>query len=240
MIDAIERATPDGARLVVVDAITSITGLVFPAQAIVERLHARGIPVLIDGAHVPGHLPLALGTLMADYFVGNLHKWLFACKGCAVLYVRRDRQDGVDPLGWSHGIDQGFTGRFDFQGTREPSPWLTAEDALAFQATHGDRRIRAHNVALRREAGAMWCDRFGVRPPAPESMLGALQTLPLPFPTDGTQAQADALNRRLWEDHRIEAMFAPFRGRVWVRIAAQIYNHLAEYEQLADRVSALG
>jgi isopenicillin-N epimerase len=239
VVAAVEAVLPERARIAVFDGITSITGLVLPTDALVALCRARGIPVLVDAAHVPGHLPVDLGASQADYWVGNLHKWLFACKGCAVLHVRRDRQDEVDPLVWSHGLDQGFTARFDFQGTRDPSPWLAADAALAFRSELGADRIRAHNVRLRREAGAMLCERLGVVAPAPGEMLGALQTLPLPFATEGCQDAADALNRRLWEEHRIEAMFMAFGGRVWLRIAAQIYNRLEDYERLAAALLAL-
>ncbi|MEZ4237811.1 MAG: aminotransferase class V-fold PLP-dependent enzyme [Myxococcota bacterium] len=240
IVAAVQAALPERARLAVLDGITSVTGLVLPTAALTALCHDRGIPVLIDAAHVPGHLPVDLGATAADYWVGNLHKWSFACKGCAVLHVRRDRQEGIDPLVWSHGLDAGFTARFDFQGTRDPSPWLAASAALGFQRAHGADRIRAHNVRLRREAGAALCRRFGVRPPAPEALLGALQTLPLPFPTAGTQAEADALNAHLWRTHRTEAMFVPHAGRTWLRIACQIYNHPAEYERLADQILAYG
>jgi len=98
----------------------------------------------------------------------------------------------------------------------------------------GADRIRAHNALLRERAGALLCDRLGLVPPAPREMLAAMQTLPLAFPTDGTRPAADAINLRLFREHHVEAMFMPFGGAVWNRIACQIYNHLADYERLAD------
>ncbi|MEQ1503187.1 MAG: aminotransferase class V-fold PLP-dependent enzyme [Myxococcota bacterium] len=234
VIDAVERTMPDDTKLAVFDGITSITGLVFPVEALVGLCRARGIPVLIDAAHVPGHLPVDLGALEADYWVGNCHKWLFAPKGCAVLHVRRDRHEQLDPVVFSHGVGTGLSSAFDWLGTRDPSPWLAMDAALDFVDQFGADRIRAHNVLLRESEAELLCGRFGLTPPAPSSMLGALQTLPVPFPTDGTQATADAINRHLWETHRVEVMFAPFRGRVWMRIAAQIYNRPEDYERLGD------
>ncbi|MEQ1571223.1 MAG: aminotransferase class V-fold PLP-dependent enzyme, partial [Myxococcota bacterium] len=149
VLDAVDRALPDRVRLAIFDEITSITGLVFPVAALVERCRARGIPVLVDAAHVPGHLPIDLSVSGADYWVGNCHKWLFAPKGCAVLHVRRERHDELDPVVWSHGVGTSLTGAFDFQGTRDPSPWLAMEAALAFVNRFGADRIRAHNALLR-------------------------------------------------------------------------------------------
>jgi isopenicillin-N epimerase len=239
ILQVVDRTMPDHTKLAVFDEITSITGLVFPVAELVQRCRSRQIPVLIDGAHVPGHLPTDLAGLEADYWVGNCHKWLFAGKGCAVLHVRRDRHDEIDPVIFSHEVGTTLSASFDFQGTRDPSPWLAMEAALDFVNRYGADRIRAHNVLLRAEAGAMLQERLGVEAPAPASMLGALQTLPLPFPTEPTRAAADALNARLWDQHKIEAMFMPFGDRVWLRIACQVYNRLADYEKLADALSSL-
>lgn len=224
----------DRVKLAVFDEITSITGLVFPVAALVALCRMHGIPTLIDGAHVPGHLPVDLSSLDADYWVGNGHKWLFTPKGCAVLHVRRERRAGLDPVVFSHGIGTSLSGAFDWQGTRDPSPWLAADAALAFVQSLGADRIRAHNVLLRESIGSLFCDRWGIALPAPPSMLAALLTLPVPIPTDGTQATADAISRHLWDDHRVEAMFMAFQGRVWFRASAQIYNRLYDYQRLIE------
>jgi isopenicillin-N epimerase len=232
--EVLEGTSRERVKLAVFDEITSITGLVFPVGDLVALCQEHGIPTLIDGAHVPGHLPIDLSALGADYWVGNCHKWLFTPKGCAVLHVRRERHAGIDPLVFSHGVGTGLSGSFDFQGTRDPSPWLSVEAALEFVESLGADRIRAHNVLLREQAGTMLCDRWEVAAPAPTSMLGALQTLPIPIDTDGTQNTADAINRHLWDDHRVEAMFMAFQGKVWVRISAQIYNRPYDYQRLVD------
>lgn len=240
VLDAIGATLPANAKLAIVDHITSATGLIFPAAEIVALCRGRGIPVLIDGAHVPGHLPVDLGALDADYWVGNLHKWLYTPKGCAVLRVRRDRRDALEPLVFSHEIGRGFSASFDFQGTRDPSPWLAAEAALGFvEALGGPDRIRAHNFALRRTAGALLCERWHVEPPAPLEMLGALQTLPLPARIEGTAANAAAWNARLWDEQKIEIPFIPFGGRLWIRTSAQIFNTLSDYERLADVLAGM-
>jgi isopenicillin-N epimerase len=63
-------------KLVVVDHIASPTGFVFPVAEVVAACHAVDVPVLVDGAHAPGQLDVDLAAIDADFWVGNLHKWV--------------------------------------------------------------------------------------------------------------------------------------------------------------------
>ena len=107
-----------------------------PVAQLVRKLEGRGIPTLVDGAHAPGMLELDLEALRPAYYTGNLHKWVCAPKGAAFLWVREDKQAGLQPPVVSHGNNtprpgfSAFQDRFDWAGTFDPAAWFCAGEAI--------------------------------------------------------------------------------------------------------------
>jgi isopenicillin-N epimerase len=243
---AIERAATDRTKLLLVDHVTSPTGLVLPVERLVERFAVRGVDTLVDGAHAPGMLPLALDRLGAAYYTGNCHKWLCAPKGAAFLHVRRDRQRAVRPLSISHGANSPrgdrsrFRLEFDFTGTMDPTPWLCVPAALDFLdglLPGGLPALRRRNHELAVAGRDLLLRATDGRPLAPASMLGSLASVELP-PCDALgppPLRLDALQERLLARHRIEVpvMRWPSPRLRLLRISPQAYNGLEQYERLA-------
>jgi len=93
-------------------------------------------------------------------------------------------------------------------------------------------------------AQRLLCDALGIQVPAPESMIGTLAAVPLPPRSAAMPADAqwmDVLQQRLYEDHRIEVpVFTwPAPPQRLLRVAAQLYNDLPQYERLAAALPAL-
>ncbi|MBM0740572.1 aminotransferase class V-fold PLP-dependent enzyme [Phormidium sp. CLA17] len=231
-------------RLALLDHVTSQTGLVFPLAELIQEFNQRGIETLIDGAHVPGMLPLNLRKLNATYYTGNCHKWLCSPKGAAFLYVRRDRQPNIRPLTISHGANADRPNRsrfhleFDWMGTDDPTAYLCVPTAIQFMDSllpGGWAEMMATNRALAIAARETLCDALDISPPCPNELLGSLAVVPLP---DGNwQTLHDALLKK----YQIEVPIIPWGhplGRQ-IRISAQIYNHPAQYEYLAKALVEL-
>lgn len=229
-------------RLLVVDHVTSPTALIFPVERIVRACAEGGVDVLVDGAHAPAMLPLDVASIGAAYYAGNLHKWAFAPRGAAFLWVRPDRQAGVHPTIISHRLGEGFAREFSWQGTRDVSAWLTVPRAIAFLADLGERRVRQHNHDLAVWAHRLLSDRWGVAPlsPADGLLLGSMATLALPGNlSEMSEAECDALQQRLYAEHRVEVPLPRLGNRTLLRVSCQVYNTAKQYERLADVVAGL-
>jgi isopenicillin-N epimerase len=245
-------------RLAILDHITSPTAVVFPIEQLVRRLAERGVDTLVDGAHTAGMVPVDLERLGAAYYSGNCHKWLCSPKGAGFLYVRPDRQEGIQPPVISHGYNQPrvgyspFQDYFDWPGTIDPTPWLCVGESIRFISglVPGGiaglmRRNREQVIAARR----MLCQRLPwLRPVCPESMLGSMCAFHLPEIPAATSAADPAapvplprLGRVLGERYSLElpVFYWPAPPKVIMRISAQVYNTPEEYDRLAQALSEL-
>jgi len=251
VVEPLVAAITAKTRLLLIDHVTSPTGLVLPVATLVRAYRERGIDVLVDGAHAPGMLDLDLRSLQPTYYTGNCHKWVCAPKGAALLFVTRERQAGVRPLTISHGANSPRTDRtrfrleFDFTGTLDYTPYLCVPAAIDSMGTlfpGGWAELRAHNRDLARAGRDVLCRALGCSPPAPDAMLGSLAAVPLPDATEPSSPSGlDPLHVGLFERCRIEVPVMPWPAwpRRLLRISAQAYNTRAQYEWLADALVAL-
>ncbi len=245
----LERVGPR-TRLGLFDHITSLTGMVMPIADIVRGLSERGVDVMVDGAHAPGMLELDIPSIGAAYYTGNYHKWLCAPKGAALLYVRQDSQEKIRPLTISHGANMTHTDRsrfwleFDWTGTRDFSPYLAVADSIRFMGSllpGGWDELMKRNRSLALEARNRICEQLGVESACPDSMIGALASIPLGGGRYGfstTKLDFDPLENALREEYGIEVpvLACPDGPASILRISAQIYNRIEQYEYLADAV----
>jgi len=230
--DAIARAITPRTALAVIDHITSPTGVIFPLQQIIALFKDRGIPVLIDGAHAPGQIDLNLDTLGADYYVGNCHKWLYAPKGAALLWVDKKHQSKIHPTVISHFLGGGFQTEFGWTGTLDPTAFLSIPAGIEFHqklAAAGSREY-THQILLdaRREISAA----LGVPLAAPAEMLANLCTFLLPHDPEATDERVQHLHDILFDEYRIEVPAMNANGKLYMRASSQVYNDPSDFDAL--------
>jgi isopenicillin-N epimerase len=242
LVDAVERAITPRTRLALFDHITSPTALRLPIEALVDCFRARGIPVVVDGAHAPGQIALDVAALGATWYVGNCHKWLCAPKGSGFLVVA----DGAParPVVTSHGasLEYGPANRLhaelDWAGTQDPSPHLVVPAAIAAVAAEagGWPAIYQRNHALVCELHRRLTDGLGGPPLAPDDALGCMAAMPIRLPPGlAPPALQDRLLRDGWEIPIVEFPTGPL-----IRISAHLYNHAGEADLLAAKLHSLG
>jgi len=225
LINAVTSQT----KLLVIDHITSVSGIIFPVQEIIDYCKRNDILILIDGAHAPGFLNLNLGELNPDWFTGNLHKWLFTPKSVGILYVAKPENPEIHPTVISNDYDKGFTKEFDWVGTRNFCSWLTVPECIDFHRKYFDYDYCRELSIYSRE---LLIKDSGLHPMAHEKLTGLMQSFWLPESAGSKIEDVLALRQKLLSRYGIEVFLNPFKGRIVLRITSQIYNSENEYSML--------
>jgi len=233
VLEAVAAALSPRTCLAVFDHIASMSALKLPVAELTLLAKKAGARVLIDGAHAPGQIALDVPAIGADWYVGNCHKWLMAPRGAGFLWASPESQPLIHPLAISHDLGQGFHAEFDWTGTRDFTSFLCVPDGIDFHGELGGAALMARNAALAAEAAQFLVGRWGTRTLAPASLFASMVPVQLPLADAPTIETAIALEHRLSDEHHIEAAIMAQADGLWVRLAAQAYNEIGDYERLA-------
>lgn len=245
--DCVMQDVSGDTRLLVVDGIASQTGLIFPVNRIIAACRCRGVQILVDAAHVPSVLPVNLEgnpDLTPDFWTGNFHKWAFAPKTVAALYVAPKHREMIRPLVTSLFHGDGYPTEFDWVGTYDPTPFLSLPAGLDFfDRIGGMERVRQHNRALIRLGRDLVSSALETPLPvsaaATERMYAyfALVRLPDRFAMTNHH-QGHPLMAGLYDQHHFEVPFTCFGGQGYMRLSAQVYNCPDDFRRLASILPA--
>jgi isopenicillin-N epimerase len=231
-------------RVIYLSHISSPTALRFPVEAVCTRARQAGILTLVDGAHAPGQIPLDLNSIGADFYTGNCHKWMLSPKGAGFLYVREAVQELVEPLvvSWGyHATAETTTGSrfldyFGWSGTQDPAAYLSVPAAIQFMQDHNWDRVSHQCHTLLRSALQKISEMIGIEPmyPLDSDFYHQMGIAPLPSQTDIT-----TLQKRLYDEWRVEVPLINWNGQKFVRISVQGYNTPDDLEALIDGLNKL-
>jgi len=131
-------------RLVMVPHVVNITGQILPVRKIVDMAHAKGVDVMVDGAHAFAHFDYKISDLGCDYYGASLHKWLGSPLGSGILYVRRDKIPALWPIfgDWRMTQDADIM-KLNHTGTHPVHTDLAISSAIAFHNAIGTHRKEA-------------------------------------------------------------------------------------------------
>jgi isopenicillin-N epimerase len=231
--DFVRGITPR-TKAIAISHITSTTALVLPVPEICAAARQRGLITIVDGAHIPGHLPLDLRELPADIYTGACHKWMMTPKGASFLYVRRELQSLFDPLliGWGYKSDQPSHSQFlDYhqaQGTRDIAAFLTIPRSITFMQANHWPEIATVCRQLVRDNALRFCDLLGSEPICPinEDFLGQMFAIEIQTP------DIDQLKRYLFETFRVEVAVNRHGNRTLLRYSINAFNSQDDLDRL--------
>ena len=239
LIDQFFQGLTSKTRVVFISHITSQTALIFPVKEIIKIAKEKGLITIIDGAHVPGHIPLDIHALGCDFYTGAIHKWLCGPKGSSFLYVKKKHQNWVKPVIYSwgkFGDDPGpteFLQDFQWQGTRDMSAFLSIPAALDFYFRHIKKsQYQCRDINL--EAYSKFESQLGTKPLSTGAKwLGQMVAHPLPenTPLD--------IKEKLWDIHKIEIPVFEWNKIKLIRLSVQIYNDKEEIDLLMSALKSL-
>ena len=221
--------------VIVLDHITSETGVLFPVDDIIAAIRATHphAKFVIDAAHSAGMLEHPLPNTY-DVWVGNLHKWLCAPRPAGALICGSPEIRALmKPLAPSWGFEDGFPTSFEWQGTSDYSAYLSVPAAIAFQEQWSYAQRDMHNRNVADGAAALLRNAWGT-----QNHLGGtveapwLRMVQLPLDQPLTKSQIDLLVERAGLELNTECMCMTVRDKSYVRLSAHMYNEIDQYENL--------
>eukprot|EP00727_Mastigamoeba_balamuthi_P013690 m51a1_g8944 putative class v aminotransferase (696) ;mRNA; r:982298-985155 len=251
IVDEVERAlralqaSPPMPRLANFCHVTSRTAYVFPAARLTALLHRYKVPVCIDGAQAPGHIPLNVNAIGAEYYIGTLHKWVYTPQGVAFIVAKPHCREGLTPLTVSYYHGQGYQSEFSYCGLVDFAPFLAVSQALKFvkHVCGGWSSVWAYGRDFACKAvdilEAKWGTKVFQRDP---ECYARMPLVPIPNGTVQTRATASALMAYL-AAKKITVLMPRIKIKgidtICVRVSCQVFNELAEVHRLADAILEL-
>lgn len=214
-------------KLLMIPHMVNITGHILPVRAICDMAHARGVPVMVDGAHAFAHIDFRMPDLGCDYYGSSLHKWLSTPLGAGLLYVRKDRIASLWPVfGENARTADDDIMKLNHTGTHPCHTDLGIENAIEFHEMIG---------AARKEARLRWVQQYWT------SRVRETPKIVLNTPADpkrscaianvGIEGMAPAdLAKTLLEKYKIFTVAINNPGALGVRVTPQVYTSTAELD----------
>ena len=228
-------------KAIFISHITSTTALKFPVKEICTIAKEKGLFIMVDGAHAPGHIQLDISDIDADAYTGACHKWMCAPKGCSFLYVRKELQHLFDPLIVSWGYksvmpsNSQFIDYHQMQGTRDFSAFLTVPKLIEFLNENNWMQVAADCRKLAHSNYQRFCDLLNTQPLAPvtDEFLGQMCSMQI------KTTETEKLQRLLYEKYKIEIPVMRQDDKVYLRYSINAFNSQDDLDKLYNALTEI-
>lgn len=235
------KGVSDETKVVFISHITSATALILPAKEIVEEAKKRGLFVIVDGAHVPGHIDLNIDELGADDYIGAVHKWLNGPKGCSFLHLKSEHQSWLEPLIVSWGYEAEVPSHSQFidyhqmQGTKDLAAFCVTPEVIDYfeKENWWEKSKVAKQQIL--DNYKVLCDLFGTEPicPLTNEFLGQMCAIPV------GDRDAFEIRDRLRAEFKVELPATELGNQQFIRLSTQAYVDQTDIDRLKDALKQL-
>ena len=240
-VDDFFKGLTSKTKAIFISHITSATALIFPVKEICDIAKAKGLFTIVDGAHVPGHIPLDIAELQADVYTGACHKWMCAPRGCSFLYVKKEWQHLFDPLLISWGYDSAstsdsqFLDYHQFQGTRDFSAFLTVPRTIQFLQENDWPAVAKDCRQIAQSNYMRFCNLLNTKPlcPVTDEFLGQMCSIPV------STSQPQKLQQLLFEKYGIEVPVMKQGDLTFIRYSIQAFNSQEDLDKLYDALKEI-
>ena len=140
IVKAYEEAITPRTKIIHVTHMVNWVGQLMPARKISDMAHARGIEVVVDGAHSFGLIDFKISDLHCDYFGTSLHKFLSAPIGTGMMWVKAEKIEKLWPLTCNSAPHSADIRKFETLGTRSFPLEQGIGEAINFHEGIGSRR----------------------------------------------------------------------------------------------------
>jgi selenocysteine lyase/cysteine desulfurase len=234
IVDQFVGAFTSRTKIVHVTHMINWNGQILPVSQIARAAHARGIEVLVDGAHTFAHLEYRIPDLECDYFGTSLHKWLCAPFGSGMLYVKKDKIGSLWPLMGAPEPDVTDIRKFEHLGTRSFAIEQAIGQAVDFHLMIGIRRKQERLWYLKNYWAKMVAAIPGVS--IGTSLLPefgcALALLQIEGRDPGD------ISEYLFDKHKIHTVSIKWENIHGVRITPNVYTLTSDLDTLIHAIEA--
>jgi selenocysteine lyase/cysteine desulfurase len=235
IVDLYASAITAKTRLLMVCHMVNITGQILPVRKIADMAHARGVEVMVDGAHAFSHISFQMEDLDCDYYGASLHKWLSAPLGAGMLYVKKGKVDNVWPLLAEDDLEPNDIHRLNHTGTHPVHTDLGILDAIEYQNAIGLERKEARLKYLQH----YWTSqlrghpRVNVNTPAEMNRHGGIGNVGI----EGIEPST--LAKTLLDDYQIFTVAINRSGVQGLRVTPNVYTTTMELDALVVAIKEL-
>jgi len=226
-------------RYAVFDHISSLPAIIFPVKEMVDLCKEHNVISIVDGAHAIGHIAIDINLIDPDFYITNLHKWMFCPKGTAVLYVSKRHHDKIYPAVLSHTSEEGFANllqrRFSWMGTNNYCRFAVIQTAMQYMNSLGGLpELHYKCLTVKQRVADMLQKNWSTQ--ALNSENCRMLNIQLPFPNS---MGALRVNEEIWKRTGCFVPVFEFDGGLWIRLSFQVFNTAEDYSCLIQAVRGI-